>query len=95
MVPHVLEEPQQFLQSQEAPAANPECPCLCGDPWSKSAGCANSAQTKHFLKSAAERENVDSSENSQRCFGEGRVKRAMVLVFFYIYIFIFLLLASV
>lgn len=72
MVLNVLQQPQQFLQSQEAPAANPKCPHLCGDPWSKSAGCANSTQTKQVLKSAVEWENVDFSKNFQWSFGKGR-----------------------
>lgn len=62
MVQNILEESEQLLQSQEAPAAKWKGTHLCGYPWSKTAGSANSVKKTYLLKSAVEWESVDFNE---------------------------------
>lgn len=75
MLQNVLEESEGFLQSQEAPAANPKSSYLCGYLCSKTAGRANSAKTNCLLNSAIEWESVDFSEVFQWWCGQGRGKQ--------------------
>lgn len=95
MVPNVLQEPQQCLQSQEAPAANPKCPHLCGDPWSESAGCANSAQTKHFLNQQLNGKMLISVKIFSGVLGRGGDRQQWFFYFFISFFFCFWLIFEI